>query len=312
MDTLSDVVIIGAGPSGLAAAIYAARAHLKTTVLTRQMSLGALGSGHEVENYPGIPQRTPGLDILNVFKGQAERFGATVVVAQVLDGDFTGEQKVLYTADGKSFATKTVIIATGARGWKPSIPGEKELAGKGISYCAACDAPLYNGCALAVYGDTDEMLEEMPFILKCADSVTLLTSRTEEELRAHGFFPSEKLSLLSNHRITKIHGDGRVNGVDIAGPDGERRLDVTGVFLYLQGQAPVTDFLHGAVPLTEKGFIAVDRETMATPVPGIFAVGDVTGHAVRQMVTAASEGCIAALAAETFINKRKSVKYQWG
>ncbi len=309
-ETIYDVIIIGGGPAGLSAALYTARAGLGTLVLDRNPAAGALGYAGRIENYPGVPGAVRGSELLAVFRKQAEHFGAEVRQEQVYGVDFGSEPKRVVAME-KSYGARAVIIATGAMGRKPSIKGEAELLGMGVSYCAACDAAFYKDKDVAVAGGLDEVIDEVESLVRFARRVYLVTR--EKELSPEQRAALERLPnvvLKTDSRLTAIEGEVTVKAVIIARGGAEERLDVEGVFLYLHGSRPVTDFLYGALETSPEGCLMVD-ENMATSIAGVFAVGDVRCKKIRQVVVSTAEGCIAALAAERYINKREKIQPQW-
>jgi len=308
-----DVVVIGGGPAGLTAAIYAARANLKTVVLDKHPKAGALGMTQRIENYPGIPEPISGAELLEILRRQAIQFGAEYVQAQVTGADLLKDPKEIFSSAG-TFYGRTVIIATGAMGHKPSIPGEAKLVGKGVSYCAVCDAPFFAGKDVAVIGDNDEALEELAFVSRFAKTVYLISHHKEPKASPEVVERARQLSnivWLMNTRVVAIEGEEKVTGIIIEREGVRERLPVAGVFVYLLGTKPVTDFLNGQVELTPQGCIKVDPETKMTNVPGVFAVGDVTCKEIRQAVIAAAEGAIAALEADKFLRKRTKARSDW-
>ncbi len=311
-ESMYDVIIIGGGPAGLSAALYTARAKLKTLVLDKNAAAGALGSADKIENYPGVEGAIRGADLLSIMRRQAESFGATFAAKQVYGVDFNASPKQVFTQD-ETLDAGAVIIATGSMGRAASIKGEVELTGRGVSYCAACDAPFYGGKTAAIAGKTEEILEELESLAKFADTIYLITREKELPGELHDTIagmPGIRVKTAS--RITEILGNDRVTGITIARagvPD--ESIGVDGVFLYLHGNKPVVDYLYGAVETTPEGCIGVNRETMATSVEGVFAVGDITCKKIRQVVISAAEGCIAALSAEQYINRRERVVSQW-
>jgi thioredoxin reductase (NADPH) len=308
-----DVVIIGGGPAGLTAAIYAARANLKTVVLDKHPKAGALGMTQRIENYPGIPEPISGAELLEILRHQAIQFGAEYVQAQVTGVDLLKDPKEVFSSAG-TFYGRTIIIATGAMGHKPSIPGEAKLVGKGVSYCAVCDAPFFAGKDVAVIGDNDEALEELAFVSRFAKTVYLISHHKEPRASQEAIERARQVSnivWLMNTRVVAIEGEEKVTGIVIEREGIRERLPVAGVFVYLLGTKPVTDFLNGQVELTPQGCIKVDPETKMTNVPGVFAVGDVTCKEIRQAVIAAAEGAIAALEADKFLRKRSKARSDW-
>lgn len=307
-----DVVIIGGGPGGLSAAMYSSRAKLSTVVLDKNPTAGALGSTELIENYPGMAEPVRGIDLLNVFIAQAERFGARIVQAQVFMVDLESDPKEVFTADGKYYG-KTVIVSSGSMGRKPTIKGEAELTGMGVSYCATCDAAFYKDKDVGAIGGLEQVLEEADVLARFARKVYLITPDKDVPPDQQDELDRLKnAEILLDHRVVEILGGPPVNGVLVKGPDkGERKIELSGVFMFLQGSQPIVDFLHDALDRTDDGAIAVDKEDMSTSIPGVFAIGDVSSKRYRQVVIAASDGCIAALSCDKFINKREKPRYQW-
>ncbi len=309
-NNIFDVIIIGGGPAGLSAALYSARARLKTLVLDKNPGSGALGYADRIENYPGVPEVIKGTDLLAIFRRQAESFGAEVIQQQVIGVDFSSEPKQVFTND-LAYAGRTVIIATGAMGRKPSLKGEAEFLGMGVSYCATCDAAFYKEKTVAVTGRTEEVFDEIESLARFAKKVYLITAEKEppaEALEALRQIP--QFELRPGSRITEITGDVSVNGITITGAQGDETLAVNGVFVYLHGNQPIIDFLYGALTPSPEGCILVD-EHMGASIEGVYAAGDVRCKKIRQVVVSTAEGCIAALAAEQYINKKGKMASQW-
>ncbi len=308
-----DVIVIGGGPAGLTAAIYAARAKLKTVVLDKHPKAGALGMTGKIENYPGIPKPISGAELLDIFRKQATQFGAEYVQAQVTGVDLFKDPKEVISSAG-TFYGRTLIIATGAMGHKPSIPGEARLIGKGVSYCAVCDAPFFAGKDVAVIGDNDEALDELEFVSRFVKTVYLISHHKEPKASLETVERAKRLKnvvWLMGTRVLAIEGERQVESIVVEREGKREKLPVAGVFVYLLGAQPVTDFLKGQVELTPQGCIKVDPETKMTSVPGVFAVGDVTCKEIRQAVIAAAEGAIAALEADKFLRKRAKARSDW-
>jgi thioredoxin reductase (NADPH) len=312
MEQLRDLIIIGGGPAGLSAAIYAARANLSTLVIDKNPRLGALGMAQVVANFPGLNRPMKGEEILALLEEQARGFGATIVRRKVTGVDLTGPEKAVFTQEG-DFRARTVIIATGSMGHEPHFKGEQELTGRGVSFCATCDAPLFRGMDVLVVGETEEALDELPSIARFARKVGIITHRqaiADEITKLREKMPD--LDLLYRHNLVEIAGSGQVERAVVKRPGGETAtIEVSGVFIYLHGTMPVIDFLGGALPVTPGGCIPVSRDDMSTPVAGVFAAGDVSCHMVRQAVVSAAEGCIAALSAERFLRSREKIQPQW-
>lgn len=310
-DTVYDVVIIGGGPAGLSAAQYAARSNLKTIVVDKSPTAGALAFTSRIENYPGIPEPVTGKELLDIFRKQAVTFGAEYVEKQVVGAKLDGEVKEVFTMD-EVYRGKTIIIATGSMGRKPAIKGEAEFLGRGVSYCAICDAAFYRGKTVCVIGDSEEAVKEAGLLTRFADTVYLISP--SKKLKVDDDHPTLKirnLRVLTGHSVTSIEGNEVVERIRIVSSEQkESELALSGVFVYLHGSKAIVDFLAGAAELSEEECL-VTNKMMETSMPGVFGAGDVTCAEVRQVVIAASNGCIAALSAEKHIHHRKRRKYDW-
>lgn len=311
-ETVYDVVIIGGGPAGLSAAQYAARSNLRTIVVDKSATAGALAFTSRIENYPGLPRSISGKELLDIFREQAISFGAEYVEEQVTGVRLDSEIKEVYTFD-KTYQGRTVIIATGSMGRKPSIKGEKEFLGKGVSYCAICDAAFFRGSTVCVIGDSEEAVKEAGLLSRFADTVYLVSP--SKKLKVDDDYPTlriQNIKVLNGQSVKSIEGSEVVERIHMSDAEGkESTLDVSGVFVYLHGTKPVIDFLGEAIELSEEECI-ISNKMMETSIPGVFAAGDVVCTEVRQVVIAASHGCIAALSAEKHIHHRKRRKYDWG
>lgn len=312
MADLYDVVIIGGGPAGLSAAQYAARAKLKTVVLDKSKTTGALAYAQAIENYPGISKSISGKELLDIFRNQAAGFGAEYVEAQVIGVNLSSNVKEVFTME-KNYSGKTVIVATGSMGRKPAIRGEAEFLGKGVSYCAICDAAFYKGKTVCVIGDSEEAVREAGILAKFADTVYLISPSSKLKIEdSHPALMTQNLKVIRGQLVTAIEGNEVVERIRTADADKkEAVLELSGVFVYLHGSKPIIDFLGGTVNLSEEECVVTNR-MMETSIPGVFAAGDVTCTEVRQVVAAASNGCIAALSAERYITHRSRRKYDWG
>jgi len=310
-DNIYDVMIIGGGPAGLAAAQYAARAELKTIVLDKSSTAGALAYASHIENYPGVPGPVSGKELLAIFKQQALNFGAEHVTAQVVGVKIDAEIKEVYTMEN-SFKGKSIIIATGSMGRKPAIKGEAEFLGRGVSYCAVCDAAFYKGREVCVIGNSEEAVKEAGYLTKFAETVYLISPSKELKVEHHAALETPNLRILTGTVVTSIEGSETVEKITLM--DQEKKvtdLPLSGVFVYMQGSKPIVDFLFGTMSLTEAECIESNR-MMETPTPGVFAAGDVTCTKVRQVVTAVANGAVAALSAEKYLHHRSRHKYDWG
>ncbi|GAB4542520.1 MAG: FAD-dependent oxidoreductase [Thermodesulfovibrionia bacterium] len=310
-ETIYDVIIIGGGPAGLSAAQYSARADLKTIILDKSPTAGALAFTNRIENYPGLARPMSGKELLDIFRKQAIDFGAEYVEEQVVGVKLEGEIKEVYTID-KTYIGKTVIIATGAMGRKPSINGEKEFLGRGVSYCAICDAAFYRGMTVAVIGDSEEAMKEAEVLTRFANKVYLIAP-SKGFVASDSLLSTGRVEVIKGHRVTNIEGTDVVKGIKIKDIDSgdEKGIETDGVFIYLHGNKPIVDFLNFAVELSDDECILANK-MMETSIPGVFTAGDVTCVEVRQVVVAAAYGCIAALSAEKYIHHRKRRRYDWG
>ncbi len=311
-EELYDVIIIGGGPAGLSAAQYAARSQLKTVVLDKSPAAGALALSSKIENYPGMIEPMTGSQLLDIFHNQAIKFGAEYVETKVIGTQLEGEIKEVHALD-KTYRGKTVIIAAGSMGRTPSIKGEKEFIGKGVCYCAVCDAALFNGQTVCVIGYSEEALKETDVIARFAKEVYLISPSKKFKVR-DGYMPlpSEKLHIMTGYRVLSIEGDKVVEKIRIQNIDTGEEQDIptNGVFVYLYGSKPIVDFLNSAVNLSNEQCILTNK-MMETSLDGVYAAGDVSCVEVRQVVVAAANGCMAALSAEKYIHRRIRRKYDW-
>ncbi len=310
-DSLYDVIIIGGGPAGLSAAQYTSRAKLKTVVLDKSAAAGALAFASLIENYPGLERTLTGKELLDIFRKQALDFGAEYIEAQVIGVSLEGEVKEVFTMD-KTYQCKTVIIATGSMGRKPTIRGEAEFLGRGVSYCAVCDAAFFKGKTVCVLGDSEEAAKEAGYLAKFAETVYLLSP--SKKLKVDDDYPAlkmENIKVVLGHMVSSIEGSELVERIRLRDIEGnESTIELSGVFVYLHGSKPVIDFLQGSIEVSEDECVSANK-MMETNIPGVFSAGDVTCTEVRQVVVAAAHGCIAALSAEKYIFHRKRRRYDW-
>ncbi|MCL4492239.1 MAG: FAD-dependent oxidoreductase [Nitrospirae bacterium] len=310
-DSLYDVIIIGGGPAGLSAAQYAARAKMKVVVLDKSATAGALAFASLIENYPGLEKPVTGKGLLDIFRKQALDFGAEYMETQVIGASLQGEVKEIFTMD-RTFQGKSVIIATGSMGRKATIKGEAEFLGRGVSYCAICDAAFYRGKTVCVIGDSEEAAKEAGLLTRFAETVYLISP--SQKLKVDSDYPAlqaQNLKVISGTTVASIEGDEHVERIRLKNTSGnESTLELSGVFVYLHGSKPVIDFLQGMVEVSEDECVVTNR-MMETSIPGVFSAGDVTCTEVRQVVVAASAGCVAALSAEKYVFHKKRRKYDW-
>ncbi len=312
-EEIYDAIIIGAGPAGAAAAIYTARADLTTLVVDKGLGTGALGMATKIANYPGIPGEIVGAELLQRMRGQAEHFGADFVQDKVRSTDLHGDVKEAYGGKG-NYRGRTVIIATGSMGRTNTVPGEERLIGRGVSYCATCDGAFFRDQEVAVAGNNDEAAEEALFLTRFASRVHVLVPTSQfraspdltDEVRQH-----LGVQIHPGIRLREVVGDQQVEGVRLVTQEGEERtLPVAGVFIYLQGGRPITDFLGDQLPVTESGCLMADR-AMQTSISGVFAVGDVLCTHLKQTVVSAAEGAIGAMSVERYLSGRENLRPDW-
>ncbi|MGB9776872.1 MAG: NAD(P)/FAD-dependent oxidoreductase [Anaerolineae bacterium] len=307
-----DLIVIGGGPAGATAALYAARARLKAVVIDKGLTAGAAGKARQIVNFPGIPGIISGAELVRRIREQATSFGAEFVTDKALRVDLSTDPRQVWAGQGV-YRGRAVIIATGSMGRSQYLPGEERLVGRGVSYCATCDAAFFRGREVAVLGNNDEAVEEALTLTRFAARVHFLSPTADlralpdlaQELMSH-----PGVSLRWSTRVEEILGDERVEGLRVVSPEGEDVLPVAGVFIYLQGNVPVTDFLEGQLPLGEGSCLLVD-ENFQTAVPGVFAVGDVLCRHLKQAVVAAAEGAIAAMAADRYLHGRAQLRPDW-
>ncbi|MHA1975554.1 MAG: thioredoxin-disulfide reductase [Candidatus Hodarchaeales archaeon] len=301
-----ELVIIGSGPAGLTAAIYAARAQLNPLVIAGIEAGGQLMTTTEVENFPGFPDNVQGPDLITRMREQANRLGTTFLEDNVIDVSFTQKPFLVFTGQHQIEA-KAVIIATGAEPKRLGLPNEQELSGRGISYCATCDAPFFKDVDAAVIGAGDVALEEALFLVKYADNVKIIYRGPKEKMRAtkallQRGFDNDKIEFVYNTEVVNIMGKERLNGITIRDiiTDQTEELHLGGLLVAI-GYIPQTQLFRGKGKIALKnGYIIHAKHTM-TSIPGVFAAGDVVDYRYRQAITAAAEGCQAALDAEKWL-----------
>ena len=303
---MRQVIIIGSGPAGYTAAIYAARANLHPLVIASSVEAGGeLMKTTEVENYPGFPEGIQGPELMIKMQEQAERFGAEIVLDDVVSLDLAGDVKTVTLGNGDVHEALSVIFATGSAYRKLGLADEERMSGHGVSWCATCDGFFFRQKTIAVVGGGDSAMEEATFLTKFADKVYVI--HRGDSLRASMVMQERaqanpKIEFLFNKRVEHIYGDSLVTGIGIVDTnDGtETTLDVSGLFIAI-GADPRTHLVHGQLDLTTLGTIAVDGRSSRTNLPGVFAAGDVIDPTYRQAVTAAGSGTVAALDAEHYL-----------
>ena len=303
------VIIVGSGPAGYTAAVYAARASLHPLVFEGSVTAGgALMNTTEVENFPGFRDGIMGPALMDEMRAQAERFGAELVSDDVTEVDLTGEVKTVTDGEGNVHRAHAVILATGSGYRKLGLPDEDRLSGHGVSWCATCDGFFFRDQEIAVIGGGDSAVEEATFLTRFAKRVHLVHRR--DELRASKImqdraFADPKLEPVWNSEVAAIHGDDKLTGLTLRDTvTGEtRELPVTGLFIAI-GHDPRSELLSGQVDLDDNGYVLVDHPSTRTNLDGVFACGDLVDHHYRQAITAAGTGCAAALDAERWLADR--------
>ncbi|RIK06162.1 MAG: thioredoxin-disulfide reductase [Acidobacteria bacterium] len=301
---MHDLVIVGSGPAGYTAGIYAARAELKPLLFEGTQFGGALMTTTEVENFPGFREGIMGPDLMDQMREQALRFGADIRSEDVDELDLTGDVKKV-VANGQTYQARAVILAMGAAARYLGIPGEEQLLGRGVSACATCDGFFFRDQDIAVVGGGDSAMEEATFLTRFARSVTLVHRR--EEFRASKIMldrarANEKIRIVTNAKPVEVLGDTSVTGLVLEDTvTGERStLPVTGMFVAI-GHDPRSELVRGQVDVDDAGYVKVQQPTTATNLPGVFAAGDLVDHIYRQAITAAGTGCSASLDAERWL-----------
>jgi thioredoxin reductase (NADPH) len=297
-----ELIIIGGGPAGLTAGIYASRARRKTILLEKQMCGGQMALTWEVENYPGVG-KISGFELGQRMEAQAKGFGLEIATAEVsaLSRD---QDRILLSTTGGDYTCRALVITSGARHNRLGVPGEADLTGKGVSYCATCDGAFFKGAPVAVVGGGDTALEEAHFLTRFADKVHIIHRR--DEFRAVKYLQEKidseaRIVPVLDSVVEKVEGSEKVTGVLLKNvkSGATSTLEVEGVFIFV-GVSPNTEFLNGFVPTDERGFV-VTNEHLETAVPGVFAAGDVRAKKLRQIATAVGEGAEAAVTADHYL-----------
>ena len=297
-----DVIVVGGGPGGYTAALYAARSGLSVAVLEKLSPGGQMATTSQIDNYPGFPDGVDGFDLGQQMARQAEKYGAQTVLAEVTGADLAASPKVLRTSEGE-FSARAVILATGAYPRELGLPEENALRGRGVAYCATCDGMMYRNKVVAVNGGGNTAVEDALYLSKLCAKVYLIHRR--DQLRASAVYrkalDEQGVEILWNSRVTALRHEGKLTGVELEDTKtGEKReLACDGLFVAI-GRVPDTALFTGQVDMDETGYLKAD-ETCRTSLPGVFAVGDVRTKAVRQVVTAAADGANAAHFAEEYL-----------
>ncbi len=308
---MEELIIIGSGPAGFTAGLYAGRAQLSPLLITGSAPGGLMALTSEIENYPGFPQGLSGQELTQLMQQQAERFGTRVQMDEVIAVDLsTHPFKV--TAYGDEYETKALVIATGTSPRKAGVPGEAEFTGRGVSYCATCDGFFFQDRQVVVVGGGDSAIEEAIFLTKFATKVYVVHRRNRlraEKVFQERAFRNKKIDFVWDTVVTEILGNGRVTGIRLKNvkTEEESTLETDGVFIYI-GSIPNTGFLEGHLELDDRGYIVTNRQCH-TSVPGVFAAGDVQERVLKQVATAVGSGAMAAMEAEKFIAQLEDRAY---
>ncbi|WP_434512445.1 thioredoxin-disulfide reductase [Desulfitobacterium sp. AusDCA] len=302
-----DVLIIGAGPAGLTAGVYAARGGLKTGIIEMAMPGGQAASTEKIENYPGFPEGISGFELMNNFHLQAQAFGVEFIFDQVNALELQGSIKKIITAT-QTFEAKAVIIAAGSKPRLLNVPGENTFHGRGVSYCATCDGAFFKGKKVIVVGGGDAALEEGAYLTKFAEKVTIIHRRSgfrASQIALERAKSNSKIQFVLDTVVEEIIGQEQVQGVKVKNTmSGETQvLPSDGVFIYI-GTEPNAGFLQGEIEIDERGYIKAGKR-LETNIPGVFAAGDIRNTPLRQVATAVGDGALAAVEAEKYLSKIK-------
>jgi thioredoxin reductase (NADPH) len=303
---MRDVIIIGSGPAGYTAGIYTARAGLKPLLIASSVEAGGeLMKTTEVENFPGFPEGLMGPELMANFQAQAERFGTEILMDDVVEVDLKGDVKIVKTGDGQAFEAKTVILATGAAYRELGLPREKDLSGRGVSWCATCDGFFFREKTIAVVGGGDSAMEEANFLTRFASKVYLIHRRDSfkaSKIMQERALNNPKIEVIWNSEVAELKGEVNLTGVELRNTvDGSTsHMDLDGLFIAV-GNDPRVWLVEDQVELTPEKFIKVEGRSSKTSLPGVFACGDVIDPTYRQAITAAGSGCVAALDAEHYL-----------
>lgn len=305
-----DLIVLGGGPAGMASAIYGSRSRLNTLVLEAKRKTGGQpATYHDMENYPGVPETTAS-ELMQNFRTHAEKFGTEFKRGEVAELKVNGLNKIVETKKGEEYTAKSVIIATGAEPRKLGVKGEEEFKGKGVSYCATCDADIFTDLDVVVVGNGNSAVEESIYLSKFVNKITMIVIHDEgvmdaEKILQEKAMENEKIEFVWNSVLEEVKGDGLVEKAVVKNiKNGEtQELDCSGVFFFV-GRVPSTDFLEDTVELTEHGYVKTNKQ-METNQPGVYAVGDVRNKVVRQVITAAGDGATAAVIAQGYIEEEE-------
>lgn len=299
-----DIIIIGGGPAGLTAGLYASRARLNTLLIERALIGGQIVTTDKVENYPGFEEGISGPELVKRMELQAKRFGLEIISGRVVLAEDKGDSKSVRLENGNEYVCKAIIIASGAEPAKLEVEGEDKYRGRGVSYCATCDGAFFKNLKIAVVGGGDSAIEEALFLTRFASEVYVVHRRNElraTKILQERLFANPKIKVVWDSVVEKIEGDDFIKGVLLKNVKTQEKnlLNVEGIFIYV-GTIPNTEFLPNSIKLNEKGYIITD-DNMAASAPGIFAAGDIRAKLLKQVSTAVGDGATAAFAAERYI-----------
>jgi len=307
MSEVNDLVIVGSGPAGYTAAIYAARAQLKPIIYEGAVTAGgALMNTTEVENFPGFATGVMGPELMESMRKQVERFGAKIITDDIVSMKLTGEIKELTDGSGNTVKSKAVILAMGSAYKEIGLPNEKRLSGRGVSWCATCDGFFFRDQVIAVVGGGDSAMEEANFLTKFASKVVLIHRRDSfraSKIMIERSVANPKIEFLFNHEVVDVLGEEKVSGLKLKNTvSGQESVkDFTGLFVAI-GHLPRSELVAGQVELNSDGYVQVEGRSTKTKIAGVFACGDLVDYTYRQAITAAGTGCQAALDAERFLS----------
>ena len=302
---IAKVIIVGSGPAGYTAAIYAARAQLSPVVFEGSVtSGGALMNTTDVENFPGFPDGIMGPSLMENMRNQATRFGAQLITDDITAMNLTGEIKELTDGSGNVHKAHSVILATGSSYRELGLPNEKRLSGHGVSWCATCDGFFFRDKDIAVVGGGDSAVEEATFLTRFARSVTMIHRRDSlraSKIMADRAFNDPKISFAWDSEVSQIHGEDKLTGVTLRNVNTQetQELEISGLFVAI-GHDPRSELIRGQIDTDDQGYVVTAHGT-ATNIPGVFACGDLVDHTYRQAITAAGSGCAAALDTERYL-----------
>lgn len=303
MNRIYDIIIVGGGPAGYTAALYAARAGLHAVVLEKLAAGGQMALSHQIDNYPGFVEGIDGFSLAQQMQQSAERFGAATVMTEVLSMELQAQPKVVHTPDG-DYLGKTVILATGAGPRELGVPREQELVGRGVSYCAACDGMFFRNRTVVVVGGGNSAAADAKLLSRVAKQVIIVHRRDTmraDKIDQEALAAADNVTFLWNSAVTELLAGEQLTGVRVRNlQTGEETVvDCEGIFISI-GRKPATDLLQGQIDLDQNGYILAD-ETMKTNLPGVYAVGDVRQKELRQVVTAVSDGAVAVHQIEEYL-----------